>query len=149
MESIRSLMGKKIEVKVSGCKIPITGELIDLGSDILVLYSDNKYIYTPVHHMQYLKIAEDGEELSSVITEPLMDHTHISYRKMLMNSRGTFTEVNLGGPSSLHGFVTSIMNDYFIFFSPLYHSVYIPLHHHCPSAREMLLRRSAVFPIPN
>ncbi len=45
MESIRSLLGKKIELKLSGCKIPITGELIDLGSDIVVVFSDSRYVY--------------------------------------------------------------------------------------------------------
>jgi len=129
MESVRSLLGKKVELKISGCKIPFIGELVDLGSDIIVIFSENRYVYTPVHHLQHLKLSTDSEDSSPADREPLVDHTHISYRKMLMNSRGIFTEIDLGGPNPLHGYVTSIMNDYFIFFSPLYHSVYIPLHH--------------------
>ncbi|MWV45972.1 DUF2642 domain-containing protein [Paenibacillus sp. HJL G12] len=129
MESIRSLLGKYVELKISGCKIPIAGELVDLGSDIIVIFSETRYMYVPIHHLQHLRLSQDGEDSSSDGKEPLVDHTNISYRKMLMNSRGIFTEIDLGGPSPLHGYVTSIMNDYFIFYSPLYHSVYIPLHH--------------------
>ncbi len=131
MESMRSLLGKKVELKISGCKVPIMGELVDLGSDIIVIFSETRYVYVPIHHLQHMKLAQDGEgeDSSPGDSEPLVDHNHISYRKMLMNSRGIFTEISLGGPSPLHGYVTSIMNDYFIFFSPLYHSVYIPLHH--------------------
>jgi len=129
MESIRSLLGKKIELKLSGCKVPITGELIDLGSDIIVVFSDTRYVYAPVHHLQHLKLSDDNEDFSPADREPLVDHVHISYRKMLMNSRGIFTEIGLGGPHPVFGYVTSIMNDYFIFYSPLYHSIYISLHH--------------------
>jgi len=129
MESIRSLLGKIIELKISGYKIPIIGELIDVGSDILVLYSENKYIYTPVHHLQHMKVMEEAEDSSQANKEPVLDHAHISFRKMLMNARGIFTEIHLGGASSIHGYVTSIMNDYFLFYSPVHHTVYIPLHH--------------------
>ncbi|MEC0371648.1 DUF2642 domain-containing protein [Paenibacillus chibensis] len=129
MESIRSLLGKKVELKISGYKVPVIGELVDLGSDILVLFSETRYIYVPIHHVQQMKLTQDGDDASPGDMEPLVDHNHISYRKMLMNSRGIFTEIGLGGPDPLYGYLTSIMNDYFIFFSPLYHSVYIPLHH--------------------
>ncbi|KAF9130472.1 hypothetical protein BGX30_013481, partial [Mortierella sp. GBA39] len=92
-----------VELKISGYKIPIIGELIDVGSDILVLYSENKYIYTPVHHLQHMKVMEEAEDSSQANKEPVLDHAHISFRKMLMNARGIFTEIHLGGASSIHG----------------------------------------------
>lgn len=130
MEPLRSMIGKRVELEVSGCKSLIHGEFIDMGSDVLVLYSNSRYIYTPIHHLQHLRLNEEWEN-SSTESPPdsKMDLTNISYRKMLMNSRGVFTEIYLGGAHSLHGYVTSIMNDYFVYHSPMHQTVYIPVNH--------------------
>lgn len=130
MEPLRSMIGKRVELEVSGCKSLIHGEFIDMGSDVLVLYSNSRYIYTPIHHLQHLRLNEEWEN-SSTESRPdsKMDLTNISYRKMLMNSRGVFTEIYLGGAHSLHGYVTSIMNDYFVYHSPMHQTVYIPVNH--------------------
>lgn len=130
MEPLRSMIGKRVELEVSGCKSLIHGEFIDMGSDVLVLYSNSRYIYTPIHHLQHLRLNEEWENSSAdSCPDPKMDFANISYRKMLMNSRGVFTEIYLGGAHSLHGYVTSIMNDYFVYHSPMHQTVYIPVNH--------------------
>jgi len=130
MEPLRSMIGKRVELEVSGCKSLIHGEFIDMGSDVLVLYSNSRYIYTPIHHLQHLRLNEEWENSSAEsCPDSKMDLTNISYRKMLMNARGVFTEIYLGGAHSLHGYVTSIMNDYFVYHSPMHQTVYIPVNH--------------------
>lgn len=130
MESLRSLIGKRVELELSGCKPLLHGEFIDMGSDVLVLYSKSKYIYTPIHHLQHLRLYEelDNPPMDSS-PDSKLDLANISYRKILMNSRGVFTEIYLGGSQSLHGYVTSIMNDYFVYHSPMHQTVYIPVNH--------------------
>lgn len=130
MEPLRSMIGKRVELELSGCKTLLHGEFIDMGSDVLVLYSNSKYIYTPIHHLQHLRLYEEWENPAmDSCPDSKIDLTNISYRKMLMNSRGVFTEIYLGGSHSLHGYVTGIMNDFFVYHSPMHQAVYIPVNH--------------------
>ncbi|WP_054954732.1 hypothetical protein [Paenibacillus dakarensis] len=129
MEQIISMLNRPVEVELSGHKMQLRGHFVDIGNDVLVLFSKSRYYYIPIHHLQHLRLADEWDTPVSDEPAPLKEHTHISYRKMLMNSRGTFSEMYLGGQHALHGYVTSIMNDYFVYFSPLYRTVYIPIHH--------------------
>jgi hypothetical protein len=53
----------------------------------------------------------------------------ISFRKTLFNARGVFMEVFLTGVHTLSGYLTSVMNDYLVFYSTVFHTVYVPLDH--------------------
>ncbi|KAA8783129.1 DUF2642 domain-containing protein [Paenibacillus amylolyticus] len=131
MKSAMMWLGKTIEFELSGCKLPIQGEVIDAGEDIIVVYGNQRYIYVPLHHIQtmhFTKSEETSTNMDVPAPDPEMDHDNISYRKVLMNARGRFSEISIGG-RTLHGYITSIMNDYFIFYSPLHHSVYVSIHH--------------------
>lgn len=129
MELIHSMVGKPVELELSGCKMQLCGQLVDIGNDVLVLFSKTKYVYIPIHHLQHLRLVDEWDLPTIDEPSPPKEHTNISYRKMLMNSRGTFSEIYLGGRHTLHGYVTSIMNDYFVYFSPLFQTVYIPVNH--------------------
>lgn len=129
MQMITSWLGKHTEFVLSGCKNSIHGEIIDIGDDIVVVYGDNRFIYIPIHHLQQMRLARNRNDMADAAPpDPAIDHSHISYRKILMNSRGIFSEVSIGD-KALHGYVTAIMNDYFVFFSPLHRSVFISLKH--------------------
>jgi hypothetical protein len=124
-------LGKSIELELSGCKLPIQGETIDMGQDLIVVYGNHRFIYIPLHHLQSMHMTKADDPNSTTILpapDPEMDHNNISYRKILMNARGRFSEISIGG-RTLHGYITNIMNDYFIFFSPLHHSVYVSINH--------------------
>ncbi|MFS0870868.1 DUF2642 domain-containing protein [Paenibacillus xylanilyticus] len=131
MKSPTMWLGKSIELELSGCKFPIQGEIIDMGQDLIVVYGQQRFTYVPLHHLQSMHVnkAEDTGFTTNVpAPDPEMDHNNISYRKILMNARGRFSEISIGG-RTLHGYITNIMNDYFIFFSPLHHSVYVSINH--------------------
>lgn len=132
MTILNTLLDKQVELFVSGKKSPIRGKLINLGSDILVLYNGQQFLYIPLLHLQQLILYDESKD-DTIITVPadlpFEDQKEISFRKILMNAKGVFTEIYTSGNQSLHGYVTSIMNDYFVFYSPVYHVIYIPMQH--------------------
>jgi hypothetical protein len=46
-----------------------------------------------------------------------------------MNAKGMFSEIYISGNQSIHGYLTTVMNDFFVFYSPVYHTVIVSLHH--------------------
>ncbi|WP_433943515.1 DUF2642 domain-containing protein [Paenibacillus sp. SN-8-1] len=129
MQVFKKWLNQAVELELSGCSERIIGELIDMGSDILVLLSESKFIYIPIHHLQNMNLSPADPQLNDSSSSPSPEQDQISYRKMLMNSRGIFTEVSIGNKHSIHGYLTGIMNDYFVFFSPIHGSIYISINH--------------------
>lgn len=129
MELVTHWLGKSIELGLSGCKLPIQGEIVDVGQDLIVVYGNQRFVYVPLHHIQSMHVITSDDSTTTVpMPDPEMDHNNISYRKMLMNARGRFSEISIAG-RTLHGYITNIMNDYFMFYSPLYHSIYVSINH--------------------
>jgi len=132
MTALNVLLDKHVELTVSGKKTSIRGKLINIGNDIMVLYNGKQFLYIPLLHLQQLTLSEEIKEdyIADVPSEPPFENQQdISYRKILMNAKGVFTEIYTTGNQSLHGYVTSIMNDFFVFYSPVFHVVYIPMQH--------------------
>ncbi|BDG46819.1 MULTISPECIES: hypothetical protein [Parageobacillus] len=131
LHSLNSLIGKQVELEVSG-KVLLEGILVDVGLDILVIYNGKEYLYIPHLHIHNIKLcANPRTELSNVTTElPLYDEDDmISYRKTLINAKGRFVEIYVTGNKSIHGYITAILNDYFAFYSPVYKTMFISLNH--------------------
>jgi hypothetical protein len=132
MRDLQRYLGKEIEVEISGDKW-VTGCLQSIGSDLLVVYGEQQFYYIPFVHVQQIKrstlppLEPIGEQ--PVVAPLEMSSEKISYRKMLMNAKGRFVEVYVTGGKSIHGYLTSIMNNYFVFYSPVYKTVYISLEH--------------------
>ena len=55
--------------------------------------------------------------------------TTLSVRSILTNAKGMYLEIKVVGKQSIHGYVTGIQSDYIIFYSPIFQTMYIPLHH--------------------
>jgi len=124
------LMGKPVEVELSGKMLPVNGLLIEKGPDILVIRSESRYYYVPLLHVQQLRPGGSEESEYAPFEPPFEPQSEpISYRKVLLNAKGMFSEVYISGSQSIHGYVTSVMNDYFVFYSPVYHSIVISLDH--------------------
>lgn len=126
------LKGKNIEVEISGGSFHM-GILIDSGLDIIVIYegSTNSFLYMPFVHIQRLKEIRIKEEDPSYDppSEKPIESDAISYRKILMNARGLFVKVYVTGDKAIHGYLTSIMNDYFVFHTPAYKTMFISMKH--------------------
>ena len=53
----------------------------------------------------------------------------ISFRKILTNAKGSFVSLYIAGNKTIHGYLTSVMNDYFVFYSPAHKVMYISMNH--------------------
>lgn len=130
MSNFESFMGRKVNIHFSG-NAPISGILVDVGPDIIVIYQDEKYYYLPLVHLQQIKLSPKTDEpLESPSQSPFdMLTPTISYRKILDQARGRFVQIYVTGGRTVHGYLTSIMNDYFIFYSPVYKTLTVSLNH--------------------
>ncbi|MDF2786994.1 MAG: hypothetical protein K0S80_92 [Neobacillus sp.] len=134
MMVFKELMGKNIEIEISGGNF-YSGILVDSGLDILVLYvgRSDRFFYIPTVHIQRVKEAKVDQ--NSVVYEPPSEKPlepesqTISFRGILTNAKGRFVEVYVTGNKSIHGYLTSIMNNHFVFYSPLYKTVFISMDH--------------------
>lgn len=130
MDYIQSLIGKSIDVEISG-KSVFQGILIDAGLDLIVIDNGQKFVYIPLVHIQNLK--------QSTVQRPHLEHVFtvhdsdqadkISYRKVLENAKGRFIEIYITGNQSFSGYLTSIMNDYFVFHSPVFKTIFVSIEH--------------------
>ncbi|MGJ7913277.1 DUF2642 domain-containing protein [Neobacillus sp. LXY-1] len=125
-------IGKYVKLELSGKKI-LSGMLVDVGSDLWVLFNGQDYLYIPSIHCQnwqYLKQDEIEEITFSNEPNPLDHHNEeISLRKTLTAAKGIFTEIYITSKQTLHGYILSIMNNYFVFYSPIYKTMFISLNH--------------------
>ncbi|MBO9128318.1 DUF2642 domain-containing protein [Bacillus sp. 165] len=143
MINFQSYLRKPIQLTLSG-EIILTGVLIDIGTDILVVYTQENFLYIPFLHIQRISFTlsqpEEFQRLQtstsstkdSVNYEDLPisnDSNTISLRKILQNAKGLFTEIFVTNNETIHGYVTHIMNNYFVFYSPVYKTMYIPFQH--------------------
>ncbi len=110
----------------------ISGILIDTGSNIVVIYDGEDFLYIPLIHVHYINFncENDTGEISKPDEDPIGNQEDsISLRNTLNNAKGVFTEIFVTSNQSIHGYVTNVMNDYFVFFSPVHKTLYVPLQH--------------------
>jgi len=130
---IQSLVKQVVQIEVSGKRI-ITGTVIDLGSDMIVLFTGVEFIYIPLNHVQSFKVDFDNEnEIEDPTEFPSFtsdnDIGNLSFGEVLTKAKDKFVEIYVTGGQSLHGCITSVMNNYFVFQSPIYKTMYITIDH--------------------
>jgi hypothetical protein len=130
LSNFNDYIGKQVDIEVSG-KNPFTGILINCGLDIVVIYYEQRFLYIPLVHIQQLKLSTLLQDEVVDIPEEPVDYQAetVSYRKGLNHVRGRFIEIYVTGNRSIHGYLTSIMNDYFVFYSPVYKTMFVSLNH--------------------
>ncbi|WP_028611959.1 hypothetical protein [Paenibacillus harenae] len=130
MKQRHPLLDQQVELEISGKASLIRGKLIEFGQDILVLHNGTRFLYVPLIHLQQLRLSlkeQEKYDVPEMPFEPYIDP--ISYRKILMNAKGMFSEIYITGNQSIHGYLTAVMNDFFVFYSPVYHTMIISLQH--------------------
>lgn len=130
---IQSLVKQVVQIEVSGKRI-ITGTVIDLGSDMIVLFNGIDFVYIPLNHIQNFNVdfnneneIEEPREFPSIATEE--NKQDLSFGEALRQAKGKYVEIYATGGQSLHGCITNIMNNYFVFQSPIYKTMYIKTDH--------------------
>ncbi|WP_234998452.1 DUF2642 domain-containing protein [Salirhabdus sp. Marseille-P4669] len=130
---LNNYVNEKINVELSG-KINYDGILIEIGADIIVLFDGDDYLYIPILHIQKLKKGW-SENFIREINDPgespfyIEKNNSTSLRKILNVAKGTFVEIFVTGHQSIHGYITNILSDYFVFYSPVYKTMFIPIKH--------------------
>ncbi|CAH0137683.1 hypothetical protein SRABI96_00398 [Peribacillus sp. Bi96] len=114
-----------MELELTG-NIYEAGILIEANSDIIVLYTGKVYRYIPFKHIKNFSFPMIDEEIGSGEV-PEIDET--SFRKLLMNAKGMFVEIMLTKKDSVHGYIVGIMNNYFVFYSPVFKTMFISMDH--------------------
>ena len=130
---IQSLVKQVVQIEVSGKKL-INGTVIDLGSDMIVLFNGTEFVYIPINHIQKFEVDYDNE---NEIEEPKgfpsitpgENKENLSFGEVLTQAKGKYIEIFVTGGQPLHGYITGIMNNYFVFQSPVYKTMYISLNH--------------------
>lgn len=130
MRNLRPLLNRYVELQIADAGQPVRGWMADLGQDVLVVYTGENYVYVPLVHVRRLKLLSAAAPPAGLPELPYENmNDGISYRKILMNAKGMFSELYITGEQTVHGYVNSVMNDFFVFYSPVYHSVIVSLQH--------------------
>lgn len=130
---IQGLVQEVVRIEVSGKKM-VNGTLIDVGSDMIVLFDGLDFLYIPLDHIQNFEMDRDNEndvqaptELPSIVAEESKED--LSFEEVLAQAKGGLVEIYVTGNQSLHGTITGIMKNYLVFQSPVYKTIYISMAH--------------------
>ncbi|WP_342515097.1 DUF2642 domain-containing protein [Sporosarcina sp. FSL K6-1522] len=130
---IQSLINEVIQIEISGKKL-ISGTVLDVGSDMIVLFNGADFVYVPIVHIQRFWADRNNEndikaptEFPSIVAEESKEA--LSFGEVLTQAKGKFVEIYVTGAQPLHGYITSIMDNYVVFQSPIYKTMYISLNH--------------------
>ncbi|SFM40353.1 hypothetical protein SAMN03159341_13119 [Paenibacillus sp. 1_12] len=131
MRVLQQFVGQQVIVDISGNNI-CKGKLIDLGLDIMVVVNEQQFYYIPLVNVQNVKLnSESSTEPENRSDETPIDYQadSLSFRKILNAAKGQFVEIYVTGNKTIHGYLTSIMNDYFVFYSPVYKAMFVSMNH--------------------
>lgn len=128
MGSLNSYLDQNMELEVSGDKV-LQGKLVDVGTDITVLFNGKDYLYIPFMHVQHFWSNQDNNEVYEETGAKPFDTTTLSVRSVLTTAKGLYLEIRVAGKQSVHGYVIGVQSDYIIFYSPVFKTMYIPLQH--------------------
>ncbi|QUG40884.1 DUF2642 domain-containing protein [Psychrobacillus sp. INOP01] len=130
---IQSLIKEFVQIEVSGKK-KLKGTLIDLGTDLLVIFNGIDYMYIPINHIHsFCAIKNDEFDTSAPKESSILNNggnnEGLSLLATLQHAKGKNSEIYLADDQPLHGSITQIMDDYFEFYSPVYKTMYISTKH--------------------
>ncbi|MEC0250064.1 DUF2642 domain-containing protein [Bacillus halotolerans] len=134
MKGLNQFLDTDVDVVISG-DTRFVGTLIDIGHDIFVIFNGCNYLYIPLLHLHQMnKAIINTNTEKPILREPedtimQAENNSFSYRNKLNNVKGKFIEVYVTGDRSIHGYVTSVLNDYIVFFSPVFKTLFISMHH--------------------
>lgn len=122
-------VGRSLIVELPGTKQE--GVLVDYGEDITVLYNGQKYLYIPVKHIRSFRLnpLHNKEQVNSAGVPFPLTIGNISYREILNEAKNLFIEIAVVGNVLTYGTIADILDDYFIFVSPVYQTLLVPIEH--------------------
>jgi hypothetical protein len=133
VKGLNQFLDTDVEVVISG-DTRFVGTLIDIGQDIFVIFDGCNYLYIPLLHLHQMNKAINTNTEKPILIDPedtmmQAENNSFSYRNTLNKVKGKFIEIYVTGDRSIHGYVTSVLNDYIVFFSPVFKTLFISMHH--------------------
>ncbi|CAM5201832.1 hypothetical protein UACE39S_00039 [Ureibacillus acetophenoni] len=130
---IPSLKNEIVKIEITGRKF-LNGALIDSSSEVVVIFDGKKFVYVPFEHIQTLEKDFDNEDNIQQPTEtPSIDskinNNDMTIAKILSQAKGMDVEIYVTSNKSLHGRISAIMDDYFVFQSHIYQTIFISNNH--------------------
>ena len=129
MSILNNVAKDKVTVELSG-NLLIKGLIVARSHEILVIFNGTDFMYLPLDHIKRIFASNDGEE---DLNEPTDSSSKIegslTFESILEQAKSFSVEIVVAGKESLHGSIVNIMQDYFIFHSPIYKTMYIAKQH--------------------
>ncbi|AHV96068.1 hypothetical protein [Paenibacillus sabinae] len=130
MNLLKDLLGKQVIAMVSGLLQPLEGTLIDYGPDVVIINNGVKYLYIPAAHIRFLMQNTEAAASPDHVDQSLpSSQDTISLRPLVENSKGIFTEIYITGVHVLHGYIQNILDDYLLFYSPVFDTILVRMKH--------------------
>lgn len=121
-----------VTVSLVGNKL-FKGIIFDSGSDIMVLFNGEDFIYIPVSHVEYIVADTPDTEFVEPSTIPSIlsnnSQKDLTFDSILKEAKGIYQEVCIINKKHLHGTIIDVLDDYIVFYSPVYKKVYIAKKH--------------------
>lgn len=132
MNSLNIYIGQIVELEIASKKT-IVGKLVEVGSDIVVLFNGRHFLYVPVAHLLSVRRGETSDTSAEYLTNqstPLeKDSKLLTLKQIVTNASGIFVELFLAGNHTIYGYIKHIKEDYIVFDSPAFNTMYIPIAH--------------------
>lgn len=122
-----------VVIELSGEKI-LNGSVVDLGSDIIVIYDGSMFVYLPIDHIRSLEIDDDNENNIQQPSESPSFTSQATNKDLILTNilsqaKGMHVEILVTRNQVIHGVIGAVMSDYFVFESPIYKTMFISTKH--------------------
>ena len=109
------------------------GVIFDSGRDIIVLFNGEQFIYIPFIHIESI-VADTPDanfiqpsDLPSISSDQLQKG--LALDDVLKEAKGIYQELGIINKKPLHGTILEVLDDYIVFNSPVYKTIYIAKKH--------------------
>lgn len=100
------------------------GIIFDSGSDIIVLFNGENFIYIPVSHIEYIVADTPDTEFAGPTNSPVIplddNKKNLSFESILKEAKGIYQELCVINKKYVYGKVLEVMEDYLVFYSPVH-----------------------------
>ena len=109
------------------------GIIFDSGRDIIVLFNGEDFIYIPVSHIEYIVASTPDTEfvapsnIPSILSNNLQKD--LTFDSILKEAKGIYQKICIINKKYLHGTILDVLDDYIVFYSPIYKKIYIAKKH--------------------
>ena len=121
-----------VTVNLVGEKV-FKGEIFDSGIDIIVLFNGEEFIYIPIYHIESIATDTTDSDYTQHSDLPIINlslsQNGLSLDDVLKEAKGIYLELYISTKKSLHGTVLEVLEDYIVFYSPIYKTLYIAKKH--------------------